>query len=414
MRRLFRQEALETHQQRLLGDVFLTHPLSFSGLTLFLAGIVIAVIVFVSLGSYARKETVTGFLSPDKGIVKVHAPRIGVVGQLHVREGEFVKQGAALVTLLGERITGSGIAVDSSMLNAVDAQLGEIEVRKTLENRRREAEETRLAAALSGLEAERNAIAGQIGVQRELLKILQTNYDRIRGMVKKGYISSDEYIAREENIFTNKQVLANLLQKHAANSAQTTQTTLALQRLPLESEGRLSELASAEADLVLKKIDLESRRSITITAQVAGEVTALQVTLGTSVNTLLPLLTILPEGGTLEAHLYVPTRAIGFLKIGQEVRLLYDAFDYRRFGVHIGAISDISSAVLSPAETQSDIRITESSYRVIVQLEKQLVVAYGQKFPLQSGMLLRADIILEKRSLFHWLIDPLVSLRGRT
>lgn len=414
MRRLFRQEALETHQQRLLGDVFLTHPLSFSGFTLFLSGIVIAVIVFVSLGSYARKETVTGFLSPDKGIVKVHAPRIGVVGQLHVREGTFVKQGAALVTLLGERITGSGIAVDSSMLNAVDAQLGEIEVRKTLENRRREAEETRLAAALSGLEAERNAIAGQIGVQRELLKILQTNYDRIRGMVKKGYISGDEYIAREENIFTNKQVLANLLQKHAANSAQTTQTTLALQRLPLESEGRLSELASAEADLVLKKIDLESRRSITITAQVAGEVTALRVTPGTSVNTLLPLLTILPEGGTLEAHLYVPTRAIGFLKIGQEVRLLYDAFDYRRFGVHIGAISDISSAVLSPAETQSDIRITESSYRVIVQLEKQLVVAYGQKFPLQSGMLLRADIILEKRSLFRWLIDPLVSLRGRT
>lgn len=414
MRHLFRKEAVNSSRQRLLGDTFLTQPLASSVLTLFLIGCVIAIVVLVSFGSYARKETVTGFIFPDTGIVKVHAPRIGVVGKLHVREGELVRQGAALVTLLGERITGDGFAVDRGMLNAVDKQLGEIEVRKTLESRRKVAEETRLAAVLSGLESERDAIALQIGVQRELLNLLQTNYDRIRSMVEQGYISSEEYITREENIFTNQRVLTNLLQKQAANAAQTTQTKLAVQRLPLETAERLSALASARADLVLKKIDLESRKSIKITAQVAGKVTALRATVGTSVNTSLPLLTILPEGGTLEAHLYIPTRAVGFIKIGQEVRLLYDAFDYRRFGVHMGAVSDISSTALSPLEIESDIRVTEPSYRVTVRIEKQVVEAYGQTFPLQTGMLLRADIILEKRSLFHWLIDPLVSLKGRT
>ena len=39
------------------------------------------------------------------------------------------------------------------------------------------------------------------------------------------------------------------------------------------------------------------------------------------------------------------------------------------------------------------------------------VDAYGKKIPLQPGMLLKADIILDKRSLMNWLIDPLLSAR---
>jgi membrane fusion protein len=53
-------------------------------------------------------------------------------------------------------------------------------------------------------------------------------------------------------------------------------------------------------------------------------------------------------------------------------------------------------------------------YRVTVRISKESVQAYGQQFPLQAGMLLTADIVLEKRSLVEWLLDPLTSLRGRT
>ena len=109
---LFRKEVIESHRQRHLGDVVLSQPLSFSVFALLLIVIVVATITFISLGSYARKETVQGFLSPDKGIVRVHAPRIGVVGQLHVREGQFVNEGDPLLTLLGETVTGGGLNAD--------------------------------------------------------------------------------------------------------------------------------------------------------------------------------------------------------------------------------------------------------------------------------------------------------------
>ncbi len=55
----------------------------------------------------------------------------------------------------------------------------------------------------------------------------------------------------------------------------------------------------------------------------------------------------------------------------------------------------------------------ERVYRVTVAIDHQTIEAYGKAVPLQAGMTLTADIILEKRSLIQWLLDPLLSLRGR-
>jgi membrane fusion protein len=51
-------------------------------------------------------------------------------------------------------------------------------------------------------------------------------------------------------------------------------------------------------------------------------------------------------------------------------------------------------------------------YRVRASLSKQSISAYGKSFPLKVGMLADADIILEKRSLFEWLLDPLYAVKG--
>jgi len=411
---LFRKEAVKAHRQHLLGEAVLSQPLSFSVLALLLVVISATTITFISIGSYARKETVQGFLSPDKGIVRIHAPRIGVVGQLHAREGQLVNAGDPLLTLLGETVTGSGLNVDQEQLGVIQAQLREIDIRISLEKRRREANEERLSAEVTGLASESSAVDEQVRIQRQLLSSLQKNYDRISGVVENGFISTAEYISREETLIHSKQALANLSQKQAAIASHVVQKQLALQRVPLESDERLSQFASERSNLKIREIELSSKKSITITAPVAGKVAALQAISGSSVDNRVPLLTILPQGGRLEAHLFVPTRAIGFVEVGQEVRLLYGAFDYRRFGAHAGTISEISSAIFSAVDSQANIRVNEPTYRVTVRINRESVEAYGQQFPLQAGMLLTADIVLEKRSLIAWLLDPLTSLRGRT
>lgn len=411
---LFRKAAVKAHRQHLLGEAVLSQPLSFSVLALLLVVISATAIAFISIGSYARKETVQGFLSPDKGIVRIHAPRIGVVGKLHAREGQLVNAGDSLLTLLGETVTGSGLNVDQEQLSVIQAQLREIDIRISLQKRRREANEKRLSAEVTGLESENSAVDEQVRIQRQLLTSLQKNYDRISGVVENGFISAAEYISREETLIHSKQALANLLQKQTAIASHVVQKKLELQRVPLESDERLSQLASDRSNLKIREIEFSSKKSITITAPVAGKVAALQAISGSSVDNRLPLLTILPQGGRLEAHLFVPTRAIGFVEVGQEVRLLYGAFDYRQFGAHAGTISEISSAIFSALDAQANIRVNEPTYRVTVRIDRESVEAYGEQFPLQAGMLLTADIVLEKRSLFAWLLGPLTSLRGRT
>ena len=44
-------------------------------------------------------------------------------------------------------------------------------------------------------------------------------------------------------------------------------------------------------------------------------------------------------------------------------------------------------------------------------LDRPDIDAYGKRMPLQPDMLLNADIILEKRSLMSWLLDPLLSVQ---
>jgi membrane fusion protein len=55
----------------------------------------------------------------------------------------------------------------------------------------------------------------------------------------------------------------------------------------------------------------------------------------------------------------------------------------------------------------------EPIYRITVDLARQSVTAYGAQVPLQPGMALEADVALERRRLFEWVLDPLYAVTGQ-
>lgn len=120
---------------------------------------------------------------------------------------------------------------------------------------------------------------------------------------------------------------------------------------------------------------------------------------------------IIPAESALRAELLVPTRAIGFLRPGLEVRILYDAFPYQHFGTYTGRVLQVSQTILTGADASGPIAPKEPVYKISAALDRADIDAYGKKIPLQADMLLRADILLEKRSLMQWLLDPLLRLR---
>ena len=109
----------------------------------------------------------------------------------------------------------------------------------------------------------------------------------------------------------------------------------------------------------------------------------------------------------------MPTRAFGFVQPGQQTRIRFDAFPYQRFGLFEGEVIRAASAILTPGEVEMPINIQEPVYRVEVTLGEQEIRAYGNHVPLQAGMTLSADIVLEERSLISWLFEPILSLQGR-
>ena len=151
-----------------------------------------------------------------------------------------------------------------------------------------------------------------------------------------------------------------------------------------------------------------------VEAPIAGRVTAIQTGIGRTVGGAVPLMAIVPIGSPLRAELYAPSRAIGFIRKGQEVRLLYDAFPYQRFGSFVGKVDTVSRIVIGPGELDAPLKIEEPVYRVTATLKDQQLQAFGEVVPFQPGMTLTANIVLDRRSFWDWLMTPFNAVAKRT
>ena len=150
-----------------------------------------------------------------------------------------------------------------------------------------------------------------------------------------------------------------------------------------------------------------SRRELVLRAPVAGMVTAIAVQVGAAVSPGRPLLAMLPDGARLEARLLVPSRDAGLLQLDQAVVLRLDAFPYQRFGMQRGRVRSVARSIQLPGEVEGPVALEAPAYAVVVTLEAEAVRAYGREWPLRPGLLLEADIILERTPLYRRLLDPL-------
>nr|WP_255353048.1 HlyD family efflux transporter periplasmic adaptor subunit [Arsukibacterium sp. MJ3] len=218
---------------------------------------------------------------------------------------------------------------------------------------------------------------------------------------------------QQELVLNIRQQLAELNANEQSQLAQLTQLSGLLQRLPSEREQQLALMDGDISRLAQQQTELNARGEMLITAPISGRVTNLMAEVGNNVQLGIPLLTIMPDNAMLEAVLLVPTRAYGFVQPGQRTRLRFDAFPYQRFGLYEGQVIKTAQAIVLPNEVEMPVAVQEPVYRVKVALDSQLIRAYGNTVPLQSGMLLSADIVLEQRSLLAWLFEPILSLQGR-
>lgn len=412
MTSLFRQEALDNQKQRLWGEVILIQPLSFYLITGAVTVVVLVVAAFLIYGTYARRENVSGYLVPDKGLVKIYANQSGLITAVHVEEGDQVSQGDLLFTLSTQKTSLQSTDVDAMVLNKLKQNKAtisnELEEQKHLSHRKI----TQYKDQITGLKREIQQLTTLIKTHKKKYKVSQTHLERLEQLLAKKYLSESDYIEAQEHHVDIQLRLDETRQQLSGKQNQLTEAINLLSQMPLRAAIKQDKVNQQLSDVEQRMVEVSGRRSYTLRAPSSGRITAIQAKLGYTVKDK-PLLTILPNDARFKAELFIPTRAIGFVKSGQSVLLRYSAFPYQRFGLYKGTIDKVTEVILSPEELQVPVKLEEPVYRVSVIPEKQQISAYGRKFYLQAGMLLEATIILEGRSLGEWLLEPIYSLRGR-
>ena len=411
-RPLFRQEAIEFQQNnRQWGRVVPLQPLSIRLTVWSMTAAVAAVITALFFAQYARKETAMGYLAPAAGTARVFAPQPGIVTALYVEQGQTVEEGQPLFTVATNNIATSGQDVNATILGTLEQHKQSLTNQIVSTVRRTASDRERLSAQMQGLETEMGNLSAQMAIQRERIRLAERVAEPGAQLASKGLVSQLDQRRREESVLEQRQALGSLNQQLIARQAQLTEAKFSLEQLPFTQAEKIQLLHNDISAVDQRIAEANGHLAYVMRAPIAGRISSMEASVGHAVNPQHLQLQIVPGNSPLQAELFVPTRAIGSVEVGQDVRLLYDAFPFQHFGSYHGRIIKVSTTVLTNSDIATPIQLKEPAYRATVALDQAYVNARGKQLALQPDMLLRADIILERRTLMDWILNPLLSNR---
>src|SRR3979411_3164310 len=361
---LFRQEAIDfLHQRRSWGEVVSLQPISSTILSWSLAGSVAFILCFLSIAQYARKETVTGYLTPTFGTAKIFVPQQGFIKELQVKEGQEVAEGDPLLTVVTSQISANGDDVNATVLAVLAQQRDVVERQIAAEERRTASAHDRLASTIKGIDGETAQLEDQRKIQNERLKLSERFVSSGVTLSASGALPAIELKRREKDGLEQTQNFAVLDQQITARRTQLTDARHTLEQLPIVVAERIRVLRGDLSWIEQRVAEVNGRRAYVIKAPTNGRVSTLQATVGQIADPRHMQLEIIPLDSTLQAELFFPTRAFGFVRPGQRVRILYDAFPYQKFGTYRGSVTKVSRTILTGNETTGPIARTDTAYR---------------------------------------------------
>lgn len=412
---LFRQEAIASATTRLGSPVRPIGPGTWL-VAVFLLSLVICAALFLSFGRYARKETVVGTLQPSTGAARVAALQIGVISEILVDDGQQVHEGDPMIVVSRDIGISPGDAASGSLSALMEAEVRqEVEAltQRLAANRRLAlASVEELRARREGVLADQRQLEESSALQRDRIALVEQTLESGRALNARKLFSDLQLRQREEAVLAARQTLADMRRAMAKNEATLRQMTAEQARLEAQVSNMEAELEGAGAQLAQKTAQVSAERRLIMRASRTGQV-SLAVRVGETVEPGRMIATILPVGEGLNAELWVPSAAVGFLRPGDKVRLLYDAFPYQKFGVGEARVVSVATVPVNPADLTTPIETREALYKVIARPEREYAFGYGKRWPLSPGMRLKADLVLDQRSFFEWIFDPLLAASRR-
>lgn len=412
---LFRTEALEGQKHRLHGEVLLLPSAKISIVSMAILVWVVVICFWLLTSEYARKETVQGWLEPDKGVIRIFAESAtGKIKRVLVKEGDYVEKGHSLIIVNGDRVLQDGTHMEDRLLQEYQEQKNILDSQIVRNQHIYQQRRTSIQHTIGSLKLENVQLQQQLALSEVRLASQKQRVEDSRKIQQQGHISKLDFEQLQTDEMMLRSEIAGLKRNLLSLQSEQQKLQSELQIQPKEQENNTAQLKAQLSEIVQHIARLHGNRAHIIKATQSGYVSNIQVSPGQYTRSDTPLLTIVPSNSTMQARLVVPVRAAGFLQSGQSVEMRYDAFPYQKFGLHNAKISRISKTTMLPGELNKvAVNVQEPVFLVWADLERHWVPAFGQELSLKPGMTLSADIRLADRNLLEWLLEPLYSIKGK-
>ena len=358
---------------------------------------------------------VQGKLQPSTPAQTVVAAVPGVVSDVLVGEGDRVGQGDVLVRFdpreAEVRLEAATLQRDGlhDLISVERAVLGELPVHE-LTASQRQLYNQQLAEQDGQADAERAALERSdvrlAGLERSLAAST-TIAERYQQLLEAGAASELQALVAQEKVDSLRSERdAERQENQRLKALQTSGRSGRQVRLRQAIESKAQRIATLNREI--REAELLLANNV-ITAPIEGRVFDLSVRPSDVIqrgNSTQPLMRIVPEGG-LQAKIFIPNNAIGFIHTGQRADIALTSFNASEYGYLRSEVLQVGSDALTPQEQQDVLGIDAQGlhFPAVLSLTNQTLDVGERSIALQAGMSLTANLHLRNRRFISAITD---------
>ena len=316
----------------------------------------------------------------------------GILRELLVREGQQVAKGAELASLDPTRVEAQqaeGQTKRLSLRGAVVRLQAEATGRALSFPAELKAARAVVEGETESYQARQTALNEAVAINRRSIDLLKRELGMAEAMSAKGLMSEVEVMRVRRQV-----------------NELSLQTQERINRFRQEASAELvrvrTELSMLEEQMVVR--DDVLRRTV-LKSPVDGIVKSIKNhTVGGVIAPGAPVMEIVPVGKQVRVEARVRPSDIGFVKVGQEVKIKLSAYEFTVYGGLTGAVQSIGPDAVVDLERGGE----GSHYRAMVTADLSSLQSAGKKLDVLPGMTGVAEIRTGQRSVLGFLLRPMM------
>ncbi len=406
-----------------------------------LIAFVVTIFLFIIWASFAKIDEISrgsGKVVPSGQNQILQNLEGGIISEILVREGDFVKQGQVLIRINNEK---SESTMASSTLKALALQAQNLRLQAELKqipfeytrtddeqmNQFLENEERMYSINKQQLESQVQILKEQLNQKNSQLQdaiqskehleislsMITKEVEMTEPMVKRGIRSQVDFLKlqREENDAKQKYRSSILTIEKTKSEIKEIETKInevyETHKVKVREQfnEKMSELKELQATSVAYK---DQVLRTTVKSPSNGIVQTLHVnTIGGAIKPAQDLIEIVPTDYNLIVEVKILPSDIAFIYQGQKAIVKFSAYDFSIFGGLEGHVVNISPDTITDKDEKT-------YYLVRIQTEKNFLGNENNPMKIIPGMVADVDIITGKKSILDYILKPILKTKQYT